>query len=66
MQEGEDPLEFYSFSGTEHVFDVIYNPEKTALLRRAENAGCKISNGYAMLQHQAQKQFELFTGGVYE
>ncbi len=66
MQEGEDPLEFYSFSGTEHVFDVIYNPEKTALLRRAENAGCKISNGYAMLQYQAQKQFELFTGGVYE
>ena len=66
MHEDEDPLEFYSFSGTEKVFDVIYVPEKTALLKRAEAAGCDICNGYDMLRYQAYKQFELFTGGSYE
>jgi len=66
MQENEDPLAFYSFSGDENVFDVIYAPEKTALLKRAEHAGCAVSNGYTMLRYQAYKQFELFTGGSYE
>ena len=66
MQESEDPLEFYTFSGTEKVFDVIYTPEKTTLLKRAENTGCAVSNGYDMLRYQAYKQFELFTGGHYE
>ena len=66
MHEGEDPLEFYSFSGNEKVFDVIYVPEKTTLLKRAEAAGCHICNGYDMLRYQAYKQFELFTGGSYE
>ena len=66
MHEGEDPLEFYSFSGAEKVFDVIYTPEKTVLLTRAEAAGCDICNGYDMLRYQAYKQFELFTGGSYE
>jgi len=66
MRKNEDPLEFYDFSGAEKVFDVIYSPEKTAMLQRAENAGCAISNGYDMLRYQAYKQFELFTGGAYE
>ena len=66
MHEAEDPLEFYSFSGAEKVFDVIYTPEKTALLTRAEAAGCDICNGYNMLRYQAYKQFELFTGDSYE
>ncbi|MEL3905462.1 MAG: type I 3-dehydroquinate dehydratase [Treponema sp.] len=65
-REHEDPLEFYVFSGSEHVFDIIYAPEKTKMLKRAENAGCRISNGYAMLRYQAYKQFELFTGESYD
>ena len=63
--EKDDPLDFYGFSGRECVFDLIYNPEKTPLLSRAEKAGCKICNGYTMLVYQAQKQFELFTGEKY-
>ncbi|MGP1576418.1 MAG: type I 3-dehydroquinate dehydratase [Treponema sp.] len=66
MKPYEDPLEFYSFSGSEYVFDAIYIPEQTPLLRRAEQAGCKTSNGYMMLRYQAYKQFELFTGEQYE
>ncbi|MGI5173305.1 shikimate dehydrogenase [Treponema sp. OMZ 840] len=64
--EGADPIDFYGFCGTEQVYDIIYSPEKTPLLYRAEKAGCRICNGYSMLKHQAYKQFELFTGEQYE
>jgi len=61
-----DPIEFYGFNGSEQVYDIVYVPEKTPLLYRAEKAGCRICNGYSMLTHQAHKQFELFTGVPYE
>ncbi len=64
--ESGDPLEFYNFSGHEQVYDIIYYPEKTPILERAEKAGCKISNGLDMLHYQAYEQFELFTGAKYE
>ena len=57
-----DPIYFYKFRGHEAVYDVVYHPEKTPLLERAENAGCRISNGHKMLEFQAIRQFELFTG----
>ncbi len=61
----EDPLYFYNFKGHEAVCDIIYTPEKTKMLKRAEAAGCKVSNGLAMLQYQAYDQFKLFTGEDY-
>ncbi|HZK19783.1 MAG TPA: shikimate dehydrogenase, partial [Treponemataceae bacterium] len=64
--EKEDPLGFYDFRGHECVYDIVYEPKKTPLLQRAEKAGCKIKNGYTMLQYQAYEQFKLFTGEDYE
>ncbi len=64
--ESGDPLEFYNFQGHEKVYDIIYYPEKTPILERAEKAGCKICNGYNMLHYQAYEQFEIFTGVQYE
>ncbi|MCM1321690.1 MAG: shikimate dehydrogenase [Bacteroides sp.] len=64
-KSSDDPLSFYNFSGREAVYDLIYTPEKTPLLRRAEKAGCKIQNGKTMLMYQAYKQFLLFTGIQY-
>lgn len=61
-----DPIDFYPFTGKEAVYDIIYHPEKTHMLRRAEKAGCRICNGYSMLQYQAWLQYELFTGRTYE
>lgn len=61
-----DPIDFYAFNGHEAVYDVIYTPEKTRMLKRAEKAGCKICNGYTMLQYQAYLQYKLFTGKDYE
>jgi 3-dehydroquinate dehydratase/shikimate dehydrogenase len=53
----EDPLEFYKFSGRETVMDLIYKPEKTVCLKRAEKAGCRILNGSDMLFRQARSQY---------
>lgn len=44
------------------VFDVIYNPKETKLLRDAREAGCKTSNGLYMLLHQGAASFKLWTG----
>lgn len=60
MNSTEDPLSFYEFTGKEAVFDLIYHPAKTRLLARAEAAGCRITNGYRMLCHQAAGQYKLW------
>ena len=44
------------------VFDTVYNPEHTLLIRDAEVRGCSIVTGVDMFVRQAAKQFELFTG----
>lgn len=57
-----DPIYSYEFTGKEKVFDVIYTPEITPLMARAQESGCEVCNGYKMLRYQGEKQFELFTG----
>jgi shikimate 5-dehydrogenase len=44
------------------VYDLIYNPQETRLLREARGAGCETLSGLDMLVAQASKQFELWTG----
>jgi 3-dehydroquinate dehydratase/shikimate dehydrogenase len=44
------------------VFDMVYNPARTVLLKRAEEQGCDIIPGLAMFMEQAAHQFEIFTG----
>ena len=61
-----DPISFYTFHGNESVFDMIYEPEETPIMLRAKAVGCKVSNGYKMLENQAYRQFSLFTGVEYE
>ena len=61
-----DPLYFYEFRGNEMLFDIIYTPTVTPIMKRAAAAGCKTCNGYKMLEYQAYEQFKLFTGLKYE
>ncbi len=63
-QEG-DPMEWYEFTGREALFETIYNPAETQVMRRAREAGCRVTNGLGMLQAQAEAQFRLFTGRDY-
>jgi len=44
------------------VFDAVYTPLKTRLLRDAEAAGAGTVSGLEMFVGQAARQFELFTG----
>jgi shikimate dehydrogenase len=44
------------------VFDIVYNPRKTRLLRDAEQAGCTVVSGIEMFLNQAAIQFTLWTG----
>jgi len=44
------------------VFDMVYNPLETVLLRRAKSQGAECVNGLEMFIEQAVHQFEIFTG----
>jgi shikimate dehydrogenase len=44
------------------VYDMIYRPKETELLRAAKNAGCRAANGVSMLLHQGARSLELWTG----
>jgi 3-dehydroquinate dehydratase/shikimate dehydrogenase len=44
------------------VFDTIYTPETTLLVREARNRGCHVITGVDMFVRQAALQFRLFTG----
>jgi shikimate dehydrogenase len=51
----------YNFITDQHLlFDLIYNPEKTAFLLAGELQGGNISNGSNMLQFQAEKSWEIW------
>ena len=42
------------------VIDLIYNPEYTAFIKRASDAGAKTVNGFYMLEQQAEKAWEIW------
>jgi 3-dehydroquinate dehydratase/shikimate dehydrogenase len=44
------------------IFDMVYNPRETALLKRAKLQGCQVICGSEMLLEQAMRQFEIWTG----
>lgn len=44
------------------VFDLVYNPERTMLLKRAAAEGLETIPGVEMFIEQAARQFEIFTG----
>ena len=45
------------------VFDIVYTPIKTQLIKDAEAAGCKTVLGYKMLVYQGAESFKIWTGG---
>ncbi len=44
------------------VFDSVYNPIETPLLKMAQSKGCGTISGAEMFVHQAARQFEIWTG----
>ena len=46
------------------VFDTVYNPAETLLLKNARQTGAQVIDGVTMFVNQAALQFEMFTGGA--
>ncbi len=44
------------------VYDLIYQPAETALLKTAKAAGCRTGNGIGMLLYQGAKALEIWSG----
>jgi 3-dehydroquinate dehydratase/shikimate dehydrogenase len=44
------------------VFDTVYNPETTLLIKEARERNCTTVSGIEMFVRQAAVQYELFTG----
>jgi len=61
--EDPSPLDETRFSlkQTRFVYDMIYRPAETKLLKAAKKARCKTANGLGMLLHQGAKAFEIWT-----
>jgi len=57
---GEAAVDLTSFPQCRAVFDVVYNPARTALLLQAEALGIPAYNGLYMLVAQAKRSCELF------
>lgn len=60
-----NPIEGFEFTGKEIVYDIIYKPKMTKLLKEAEKKGCTLHFGSEMLLEQGKLQFEAFTGYHY-
>ncbi|MBQ2790438.1 MAG: shikimate dehydrogenase, partial [Thermoguttaceae bacterium] len=58
----ESPMEQQTLRAGTVVFDAVYNPETTYLLRMARQRGCKTVSGVEMFVGQACLQYKLFTG----
>ncbi|CAM4221053.1 shikimate dehydrogenase [Zobellia roscoffensis] len=57
----ERPSLPYEFLSDQHfLFDLIYNPEKTAFLTAGEAKGAQICNGLRMLELQADRSWQIW------
>jgi 3-dehydroquinate dehydratase/shikimate dehydrogenase len=58
----ESPFNKSSLKPSMLIFDTVYNPESTMLLKEARAHGCTVVSGVEMFIRQAALQFHLFTG----
>ncbi len=54
--------ERFSLQQAGAVYDMVYRPAETTLLKAAKAAGCRTANGTGMLLHQGARALELWTG----
>jgi len=50
------------FSSQAAVYDLVYNPAETILMREAQKMGLRVTNGIGMLVEQAALSLEIWTG----
>ncbi len=64
--KADDPLPLderqFSLGRAGAVYDMIYRPAETWLLKAAKAAGCRTANGLGMLLYQGASALELWSG----
>ncbi len=63
--EGVSPVDFNvikSMDNDAFIYDIVYNPIKTRLIKYAQDCNIRHVGGLDMLVYQAQKAFEIWTG----
>ncbi|HSK63880.1 MAG TPA: hypothetical protein VK893_08570, partial [Pyrinomonadaceae bacterium] len=58
----QSPAVAEQLSGAGLIYDLVYNPIETTLLKEAKRAGCQTLGGLPMLVAQARRQFQLWAG----
>jgi len=58
------PIDLKKIPGPVRVYDMIYRPPQTTLLRQAAELGIPHANGLSMLIHQGARSLELWTGAT--
>ena len=56
------PIDLQRLPRPASVYEMIYNPPRTPLLRQAELLGLRTANGLSMLVHQGAKALEIWSG----
>jgi len=59
---GSSPLDAAMLPSSGVVFDLVYNPPETPLLKAARERGAKPVSGLGMLVYQAAESFRIWTG----
>jgi 3-dehydroquinate dehydratase/shikimate dehydrogenase len=57
----QTPYDKHSLKPALVVFDTVYNPENTLLIKQARDQSCTVVTGVEMFIRQASMQFKLFT-----
>lgn len=52
----------FPFRNVDAVYDMVYRPAETKLLRAAREEGCRVANGLGMLLYQGAKALEIWSG----
>jgi 3-dehydroquinate dehydratase/shikimate dehydrogenase len=60
MHGSGDPVPWLEFCGEEIVYEIVYTPPETPLVKRAQEAGCTVLTGDLMFKSQADAQYRAF------
>ncbi len=60
--EDSPPIPYNGITGGHYLYDLVYNPELTAFLRKGLECGASIKNGLEMLHNQAIAAWEIWNG----
>lgn len=55
------PIPYEFITDQHYLFDLVYNPSKTLFLKKGEERGALVKNGYDMLEIQAEESWKIWS-----